>query len=69
MNFSPSVKAWILLITLTLSTGGGVGLVAYNGGSHWGYAILCGLITGATNVYHALSSSPKEKSAIRPPIP
>lgn len=70
MNFSPSVKAWIQLIALVLGTGIGVGMTAFLGGSHWGVAVICGIGTGATNVYHALTESPKEKaSRTNPPIP
>jgi len=68
LNFSPTVKAWLLLITLVLGTGIGVGVTAYLGGAHWLVAALCGLGTGATNVYHALSESPKDK-ATKPPFP
>lgn len=61
MNFSPQVKAWIQLIALVLGTGIGVGMTAFLGGSSPLVAFLCGLGTGATNVYHALSESPKDK--------
>ncbi len=70
MNFSPKVKAWIQLISLVLGTGIGVGMTAFLGGSNWVVAVICGLGTGATNVYHALADSPKEKAAnSSPPIP
>lgn len=62
MNFSPTTKAWLQLTALVLGTGIGVGVAAFLGGSHWGVALLCGLGTGATNVYHALSDSPKDKA-------
>lgn len=61
MNFSPQVKAWILLITLVMGTGIGVGMTAFLGGAGPWVAFLCGLGTGATNVYHALNESPKDK--------
>ena len=32
MNFSPQLKAWLLLITLVLGTGIGVGVTAFLGG-------------------------------------
>lgn len=67
MNFSPEVKAWLQLITLVLGTGIGVGVTAYLGGANWCIALLCGLGTGATNVYHALSDSPS-KDKTRPPF-
>lgn len=61
MNFKPEIKAWILLITLALGSGISVGYTAFlSGASPWG-AFICGLGTGATNVYHALSQSPKDK--------
>lgn len=62
MNFSPQVKAWIQLITLVLGTGITVGMTAFLGGAHWVAAVLVGLGTGATNVYHAVSESPKDKT-------
>ena len=68
MNFSPEIKAWLQLIALVLGTGIGVGVTAFLGGSSPVVAFLCGLGTGATNVYHALSDSPKDK-ATTPPFP
>jgi hypothetical protein len=61
MNFSPKIKAWILLVMLIISTGGGVTLTAIMGGSKLGLAILAGVITGASNVYHALAASPNDQ--------
>lgn len=70
MNFPPKVKAWLQLITLILGTGIGVGMTAFLGGATPAVAFLCGLGTGATNVYHALSDSPKDRaSKTTPPIP
>lgn len=72
MNFSPAVKAWILLICLIISTGGGVGMTAFLGGANWKVAVITGFITGVTNLYHALSQSPKDKMSsgnTTPPIP
>lgn len=66
MNFSAQTKAWILLITLVLGTGIGVGVTSYLGGANWVVSLLCGLATGATNVYHALADSPKDKTGIPP---
>ena len=66
MNFSPVTKAWIQLITLVLGTGIGVGVTAFLGGATPVVAFLCGLGTGATNVYHALSDSPKDKATTAP---
>ncbi len=62
MNFSPLVKSWIVLICLIVSTGGGVAMLSYGGGAHWQVALISGFITAATNVYHSLSASPKEKA-------
>lgn len=62
MNFSPKVKAWILLVSLVLSSGISVGYAAFLSGAAPVGAFLCGLGTAATNVYHALSSSPKDKT-------
>ncbi len=70
MSFSPEVKAWLLLLTLVISTGTGAGMTAFLGGSHWGVSIIIGLGVAATNVYHALSDSPKLKaSSQEPPTP
>ncbi len=69
MNFSPVAKAWILLICLIVGSGGTVGLTAFLGGAHWAVALLSGVITGATNVYHALAASPREKAETAKPFP
>lgn len=71
MNFSPTVKAWIMLLTLVLSTGVTAGVTAFLGGAHWGISALIGLGVSATNVYHALAESPKVKVArdTQPPFP
>jgi hypothetical protein len=61
MNFSDSQKAWILLLCLIVSTGGGVFLTSYEGGAKWWFALISALITSASNVYHALNQSPKDK--------
>ncbi len=62
MNFSEKIKAWIMLITLILFTGIGVGVTSFLGGSHWTIAVLVGVAAGASNVYHALAASPKDKA-------
>lgn len=56
------------MISLVLGTGIGVGVTAFLGGAKPWIAFLCGLGTGATNVYHALTESPKAKGTT-PPIP
>ncbi len=60
MNFSATTKAWILLITLVMSTGAAITVTSYEGGAKLWVAILLGLATGATNVYHALSAGPNK---------
>lgn len=62
MNFSSQTKAWILLIALVISTGGGITIATFEGGAKLWVAILAGLATGATNVYHALSPRPSDKT-------
>ena len=68
MNFSASTKAWILLITLVLGTGSAAGLTSYLGGANWLVALIVGLGTAASNVYHALAESPKDKAQTKPPF-
>lgn len=68
MNFSPETKAWILLICQVISSGGAIGLTSFLGGAHWAVAIISGVIAAATNVYHALAASPKDKAATAPPF-
>jgi F0F1-type ATP synthase assembly protein I len=63
VNFSPALKAWIQLVSLVVGSGIGVGMTAFLGGSNWVVALICGIGTGATNVYHALSESPRDKAA------
>lgn len=58
MNFSPKTKAWIQLICLVVSTGGTVTIATYLGGAKLWIAILAGLGTSGSNVYHALAASP-----------
>jgi uncharacterized membrane protein len=71
MNFSPQVKAWIQLICLVVGSGGAVGLTSFLGGANWKFAVISALVTGASNVYHALSASPKDKAeaASKAPFP
>lgn len=58
MNFSPQQKAWILLLTLIFSAGGGVFLTSYLGGAKIWLAIVSGLITASSSVFHALNKPP-----------
>jgi hypothetical protein len=60
MNFAPQTKAWILLFTLVLSTGGTITITTFLGGANIWISILAGLVAGGTNVYHALSAKPSE---------
>jgi uncharacterized membrane protein len=60
IQINPVVKNWLLLITLILSTGGAVTLTAHAGGATWLVSIISGLITGASNVFHALNDSPND---------
>ncbi len=62
MNFPPLVRAWLLLITLALGSGAGVGVTAFLGGSSPWVAFFCGFGTAMTNVYHALAASPKDRA-------
>ena len=55
-----TTKEWIKLICLVLGTGSAVCVTSFLGGSKLWIAILCGLGTGATNVYHALGESPNK---------
>lgn len=68
MNFSPTVKAWIQLISLVLGTGTGVAVTAYLGGAKPMIAFLCGLGTAASSVYHALTESPATKGKTGAPF-
>ncbi len=71
MNFDDKTKAWILLIALVIGTGGTVTITTYLGGATLWVAILAGIGTGASNVYHALNDSPSDKSqpAVNPKNP
>lgn len=51
---SSNTKEWVKLISLVIGTGSAVTVTSYLGGAKLWIAILCGLGTGATNVYHAL---------------
>jgi len=58
MNFTPQQKAWILLIALIFSAGGGVFLTSYLGGAKLWLSVVSGLITASSSVYHALNKPP-----------
>ena len=61
MNFSPQVKSWIMLISIVLGTGAAATTAAIAGGSNKYVAIGIGIGVAATNVAHALSSSPNDQ--------
>ena len=63
---SPNTKEWVKLVCLVVGTGSAVTVTSYLGGAKLWIAILCGLGTGATNVYHALSDSPKKPNETTP---
>jgi len=59
----PETKEWAKLVALVIGSGCAVGVTSFLGGAKLGVAIVCGLGTGMTNVYHALNDSPKDKAA------
>ena len=69
MNFSPQVKAWLRLITLVVSSGTAIGMGAFLSGSPKSVAIVLGIGAAATNVFHALTDSPKDAGPTNPPTP
>lgn len=60
MNFSKQTTAWIKLICLVITAGGGAGLNSFLGGCSLPVSIVTGLITAATGVGLALSKSPND---------
>lgn len=62
MNFPPIVKSWMMLIALVLSSGISVGYAAFLSGASVIGSVICGLGTAATNVYHNLAASPRDKA-------
>lgn len=55
---SPNTKEWIRLIALLFGTGSVITVGAYEGGSKVWIAILLGLGTAGSNIYHAFSPKP-----------
>lgn len=55
---SQNTKDWIRLISLLIGSGAAVTVTAATGGAKLWIAVLCGLGTGATNLFHALSDKP-----------
>lgn len=64
---TPSQKAWLKLLMLALGSGIAVGITSYAGGCKPIIATLTGIGTAATNVYHALSDSPKDTPIVPSP--
>jgi pantothenate kinase type III len=58
---SKATKEWIKLLALVIGTGSAVTTTAAVGGAQLWIAILCGIGTGATNLYHALNETPRTK--------
>lgn len=62
MNFSPQVKAWLLLVSLLLGTSLTLGYTAFlSGATVWG-SVIVGAGNGLLGLYHALSDSPQERA-------
>lgn len=64
---SPETKAWVKLLSLAIGTGTGICVASYSSGAKLWVAILCGLGAAATNVYHAIDDSPKQKTELQNP--
>lgn len=60
MNFTESQKAWIKLVCLVFGSSASVIVASYAGGAKPWVAVLLGLGTAGTNVYHALSDKPPQ---------
>lgn len=61
IDLSPSTKAWIQLIALTVGEAAAVTGTAYAGGCKFWVAILTGLGSAGLSVYHAVSDAPADK--------
>ena len=53
--------AWLKVWSLIIGTGSAVTVTSYVGGAKLWVAILVGIGTGMSNLYHALAESPKDK--------
>lgn len=53
-----NTKDWIKLVALLIGSGAAVTVTSAVGGAKLWIAILCGVGTGCTNLYHALSEKP-----------
>jgi hypothetical protein len=58
MNFTERQKAWLKLISLVVGTGAAVTATSYMGGCKVWVAVLVGVGTAGSNVYHALTDAP-----------
>ena len=65
---SSTVKDWIKLISLIFGTGAAVCVTAIQGGAKPWVAIVLGLGTAGTNVYHAMAEKPGTTET-KPPTP
>lgn len=63
MNFSPTVRAWLLLVTQLLGSSLTLGYTAFLTGASVTGAIIVGAGNGLLGLHHALSDSPKDKAA------
>jgi hypothetical protein len=61
MNFSPQVRAWLLLVSLLFGSSLTLGYTAFLSGASVAGAIIVGAGNGLLGLYHALSESPKDK--------
>lgn len=59
---SQNTKEWIKLIALIFGTGAAVIVTSVAGGMKTWLAVLMGLGVAGTNVFHAMSEKPGEKS-------
>jgi len=66
MNFTPQQKAWILLVSLIVGSSATVIVTSFLGGAKIWVAVLLGIGTAGTNVYHALSKSPGQSDDSKP---
>jgi pantothenate kinase type III len=62
-------KEWIKIIALVIGSGSAVTVTSAVGGAKLWIAILCGLGTGMTNLYHAMSDKPGQSQDDQTPKP
>ena len=61
INVDPKTKAWIQLISLAVGTGSAITGTTYAGGCKLWVAILAGIGSAGSAVFHAVSDSPNDK--------